>query len=132
MITHINNSSKRYWKHSLWLTVSLALVTLIVMQAFRLHQLTIPLMVSSIFSLVLSFSYSFFWRLIAIKYPDNLTAFYTASSGLRMLLALIVMLVYYLAAGRSLMFPFLVVFMTFYMAMLIYHAIFVSKVTNKI
>lgn len=132
MINHISNSSKRYWRHSLWLTVSLAFIALIAMQLFRLDQLAIPLVVSSMFSLVLSFSYSFFWRLVATKHPDSLTAFYTASSGLRMLLALIVMLVYYLIAGRSVMLPFLVVFMTFYMVMLIYHTIFFSKVTRKI
>lgn len=130
MINHINDSCKRYWKHSLWLIAGLALVTLIVVQAFGLYQLIVPMIVSCIFSLVVSFSYSFFWRLIATKYPDSLTAFYTASSGLRMLLALVTMFVYYLIAGRSVMLPFVAVFMVCYLVMLIYHTIFFSKVAS--
>ena len=131
MINDINNSSRRYWKNSLWLITGLTLLTLIVVQVFRLNQILVPLIVSCIFSLLISFSYSYFWRLIVTKHPDNLTAFYTASSGLRMLLALITMLVYYLVEGRSVVLPFVIVFMTFYFVMLIYHTIFFSKIASR-
>lgn len=131
MMTHVGNSSRRYCKNSLWLTVGLTFVALILIQVFRLDQLIVPLIVSSVFTLVVSFSYSFFWRLIATKHPDSLTAFYTASSGLRMLLALITMFAYYLIAGRSEMLSFIAVFVVFYMVMLIYHTVFFSKVVGR-
>lgn len=131
MITHVNNSSRRYCKNSLWLTVGLTFVTLMLIQVFRFDQLIVPLIVSCLFTLVTSFSYSFFWRLIATKHPDNLTAFYTASSGLRMLLALITMFAYYLVAGRSEMLSFIAVFIMFYIIMLIYHTVFFSKVAGR-
>jgi len=131
MTSHIYNSSKRYWRNSLWLTVGLTFITLIVIQVFQINRLIAPLVVSSVFTLAVSFSYSFFWRMIATKHPDSLTAFYSASSGLRMLLALITMLAYYLIKGRSEMLPFIAVFMVFYMVMLIYHTMFFSKVAGR-
>lgn len=132
MLTHIDSLSKRYWKHSLWLTAGLTFMTLIVIKLCQFDMLVSPMIVSCAFSLVISFFYSFFWRLVAIKHPDNLTTFYTVGSGLRLLLALITMLVYYLVAGRSKMLPFVAIFMAFYMVMLVYHTLFFSKVAKSI
>lgn len=130
MTMRINDISRRYWKYSLLLTVGLTFATLILIQVCGLYGLVIPLIVSSIFTLLTALLYSILWRQIATKYPDSLTAFYTASSGMRMLLALVTMFVYYLITGRSRMLPFVIIFMAFYIVMLIYHTIFISKEVN--
>lgn len=130
MTMRINDISRRYWKYSLLLTVGLTFATLILIQVCGLYGLVIPLIVSSIFTLLIALLYSILWRQIATKHPDSLTAFYTASSGMRMLLALVTMFVYYLITGRSEMLPFVIIFMAFYIVMLIYHTIFISKEVN--
>lgn len=130
MTTHINDISRRYWKYSLLLTVGLTFATLILIQVCGSYGLVMPLIVSSIFTLLIALLYSILWRHIATKHPDSLTAFYTASSGMRMLLALVTMFVYYLITGRSGMLPFVIIFMAFYIVMLVYHTIFISKKVN--
>lgn len=123
--------SKRYWKHSLWLVAALTIVAFLVIQIFKLGQLVVPVIVSSVFSLVTAFAYSIVWKIVAVKHPDSLTAFYTASSGFRFLLALVTMLVFYLIEGRGAMLGFVLVFMAAYLIMLVYHTICFSKITSN-
>ena len=48
-----------------------------------------------------------------------------------MLLALAVMLVYYLVCGSDTMLTFFLVFMAFYLVALAHHSIFFARVTNR-
>jgi hypothetical protein len=48
-----------------------------------------------------------------------------------LLLALAVMFVYYLVAGRSAMLVFFLVFMVFYVVSLAHHTIFFARVSNR-
>jgi len=125
----IEELSRKYWRNSLWLVTAVTLITLIVIQVLSLSYLVLPLVVSSLFSLVTAFSYSFAWRLVALKFPDSLTVFYSAGSGFRFLFALVTMFVYYLVEGRTAMLPFIIVFMITYLVMLVYHTVFFSKAT---
>lgn len=124
--------SRNYWRNSLWIVVAMALVALIVVQVYNLNYLILPVVVSSVFSLVTAFAYSFAWRLIALKHPDSLTAFYSAGSGFRFLLALVTIFAYYMAKGHTAMLPFMIVFMIAYLVMLAYHTMYFSKVTSTI
>lgn len=90
-----------------------------------------PLIVSAVFMLVVDMADVAVWRLIAKRAPSYLPTFYTSVSAFRMLLALAVMFVYYLIAGRGAMLIFFLTFMVFYLASLIHHAVFFAKVSNK-
>lgn len=72
------------------------------------------------------------WRRVAERSPESLPTFFTAVSGFRMLLALAVLFVYYLACGREAMLPFFVVFAVYYVAQLVHHSYFFSKVSNHL
>ena len=130
MANNIVKLSKSYMKQGLFLTIALALLTLLVMQVWHFDLLT-EIIVSVVFSLVVCWTIGLVWRWVARSHQESLPSFFTAVSGFRLLLALALMFVYYLVCGRSAMLPFFVVFMVFYFASLIHHSIFFAKVSNR-
>lgn len=130
MVNNVDKLSKSYMKQGLFLTVALALLTLLVMQVWQ-FDLLVEIIVSVVFSLVVCWTIGLVWRWVAKNHQESLPTFFTAVSGFRLLLALAVMFVYYLVCGRSAMLPFFLVFMVFYFASLIHHSIFFAKVSNR-
>lgn len=122
---------KRYLRQSVWLTAGLTLVGLLVMTVFRKDSLLAPIVVSAVFSVVIETADSVVWRKVANRNPEGLTSFYTAVSGFRMLLALATMLIYYIVVGSDGMLEFFLVFMSFYVVMLIHHATFFARISNR-
>lgn len=122
---------KRYLRQSVWLTAGLTLVGLLVMTVFRKDSLLAPIVVSAVFSVVIETVDSVVWRKVANRNPEGLTSFYTAVSGFRMLLALATMLIYYIVVGSDGMLEFFLVFMSFYVVMLIHHATFFARISNR-
>lgn len=122
---------KRYIRQSVWLTAGLTLVGLLVMTVFRKDSLLTPIVVSAVFSVVIETADSVVWRKVANRNPEGLTSFYTAVSGFRMLLALATMLIYYIVVGSDGMLEFFLVFMSFYVVMLIHHATFFARISNR-
>lgn len=122
---------KRYLRQSVWLTAGLTLVGLLVMTVFRKDSLLAPIVVSAVFSVVIETADSAVWRKVANRNPEGLTSFYTAVSGFRMLLALATMLIYYIVVGSDGMLEFFLVFMSFYVVMLIHHATFFARISNR-
>lgn len=122
---------KRYLRQSVWLTAGLTLVGLLVMTVFRKDSLLAPIVVSAVFSVVIETADSVVWRKVANSNPEGLTSFYTAVSGFRMLLALATMLIYYIVVGSDGMLEFFLVFMSFYAVMLIHHATFFARISNR-
>ena len=104
---------------------------LLVMNVLRLDAMLTPLVVSAVFSMVTDTADAMIWRRVAERNPEGLTTFYTAVSGFRMLLALGVMMVCYLVVGRDAMTVFFLVFMSFYVMLLVHHAVFFGKVSNR-
>ena len=131
MTMNINQLSKRYMRQQLFLTAAIFLVTLLVMRVWFLDGLLVPAIVSAGFTLLLGCVIGIVWRRIAMQAPDNLPTFFTAVSGFRLLLALLVMFIYYLVYGRDSMLFFFMVFMVFYFASLAHHSIFFAKVSNQ-
>ena len=123
--------SKRYIRQNLLLAVALFLITLLVMRIWFVDTLLTPAIVSVSFMLLLGCVIGLVWRRIAMRAPENLPTFFTAVSGFRLLLALAVMLVYYLAVGRDTMLQFFLVFMVFYFTSLIHHSVFFARVSNR-
>ena len=124
--------SKRYARQSILLTTGLALLGLLVANVYQTSGIIIPLVVSSLFVLVTEVASAFLWRWVAVKHSDMLPSFFTGVSGFRFLLALIVLGVWYFVADRASMLTFFVVFLVFYMASLIHHSIFFSRVSNRL
>ena len=123
--------SKGYLKGQLMAVVATALVGLLVMRVWFLDQMLTPIVVSVVFSVMLSVVTAFVWKRVATRSPENLPTFYTAVSGTRLLLALGVMFAYYLVRGRDAMLVFFLVFMAFYVVMLIHHSVFFARVSNR-
>ena len=70
------------------------------------------------------------WR-VRYEAPEELSTFYTAVSGFRMLLALGLLFVYYITLSDKFgMKNFVVVFLAYYFVMLGMHSIFFSYVSN--
>ena len=131
MTADISQLSKCYLRQELYLAVGLFLITLLVMQVWFLDGLLTPAIVSLVFTLVVSGVIGLVWRRLATNAPESLPTFFTAVSGFRLLLALAVMFVYYLIAGRGAMLPFFLVFMAFYIVSLAHHSIFFARVSNR-
>ena len=123
--------SRRYLRQSVWLTAGMSIAGLLVMNVLRLDAMLTPLVVSAVFSMVTDTADAMIWRRVAERNPEGLTTFYTAVSGFRMLLALGVMMVCYLVVGRDAMTVFFLVFMSFYVMLLVHHAVFFGKVSNR-
>jgi hypothetical protein len=128
---NINQLSKRYMRQQLYLTAALFLISLLVMRVWFLDGLLVPAIISSAFTLVIATVIGLVWRRIATQAPDSLPTFFTAVSGFRLLLALLVMFIYYLVYGRDNMLIFFLVFMVFYFASLTHHSVFFAKVSNR-
>ena len=125
----IRKMSLNYIRQGLYVSAALFMLTLLVMQVWFLDLLA-PAIVSVAFTLVVCITIGLVWRYIAKNSPDNLPTFFTAVSGFRLLLALVVMFVYYLL-NKETMLSFFIVFMVFYVASLAHHSFFFARVSNK-
>ena len=127
----INKLSISYLRQELYLAIGLFLIALLVMRVWFLDDLLTPTIIATVFTLVVSAAIGMIWRRIAKSSPESLPTFFTAVSGVRMLLALAVMFIYYLVFGRSAMLLFIVVFLVFYFVSLAHHSIFFARVSNR-
>lgn len=119
--------AKNYIAQSLMLCVILVAVGIVVERMTGLNDLFTPFIVSTIYSLVFDVAEITVWTRVAKKSAEALTTFFMAVSGARFLLALAVMLVYYLVAGRAAMPQFLAVFLAYYVVMLAHHVAFFAN-----
>ena len=130
MTLNVNQLSWSYIRQGLLLTVVLTAVALIVMRVWALDLLS-PVVVSAAFVLVVTLTIGLVWRRVALRAPESLPTFFTAVSAFRLLLALAVMLVYYLVDSTDSMLRFFLVFMAFYVCSLVHHSIFFARVSNR-
>ncbi|MBQ8990939.1 MAG: hypothetical protein IJ084_02880 [Prevotella sp.] len=128
---NFNQLSKSYMRQQLYLTAALFLISLLVMRVWFIDGMLVPAIISAAFTLVIAKVIGIVWRRIATQAPDSLPTFFTAVSGFRLLLALLVMFIYYLVYGRDNMLIFFLVFMVFYFASLTHHSVFFAKVSNR-
>ncbi len=122
----------RYVWQGVFIYAAMVAVVLTIMYVWGLEELLTPLIVSAVFSLVVDTADAIIWRKVAKSSPDSLPSFHTAVSGFRMLLALAVMLVYYLVAGSDVMLPFFLVFFAFYVALMAHHAWFFTRLSKRL
>ena len=91
-----------------------------------------PSLVGFTFTLLFYVIDGWVWYWVASRHKDFLSSFFTGTSGLRFLLSLAVLGIYYLVAGKAGMITFLLVFVAYYMVTLAHHAIFFSRVSNRL
>lgn len=126
---------KRYWKY-LRQGVSLcaALFFLLLLVALQYPSLVLPLAVSAAYALVVEVADAIAWRKVAAGSPDSMPTFFMAVSGLRFMVALVVMFVYFLLAGKTGkadMGIFILIFALFYVAVLLHHTLFFARRRKK-
>lgn len=130
-----DNIDKRYWKY-LRQGVSLcaALFFLLLLVASQYPSLVLPLAVSAVYALVVEVADAVAWRKVAAGSPDSMPTFFMAVSGLRFMVALVVMFVYFLLAGKTGkadMGTFILIFALFYVAVLLHHTLFFARRRKK-
>jgi len=130
-MTDVNQTAKRYVGIGLMLVIVLWVVSLTVSVLRPDWQLTAPICVSVVFSVVMLMAFAVLWKWVSQKHHDQITTFYTATSGFRMLAAIFTMLGCYLVAGREAMTPYVVVFMIYYFVMVGFHAAYFSRVAKR-
>ena len=119
-----------YIRQGLMVTVALALLALLAMRVWFLDLLT-PVIISVVYSLTVCVAIALIWQRVAQRSPESLPSFFMAVSGFRLLLALAVMLVYYLVDNQDSMLQFFMVFIVFYFGLLIHHSVFFARVNNR-
>ena len=131
MSKDINQLCVRYIAWSLCLVIVLSALACFVARVFEINEMTGPIIVSILFSVVVECSDVLIWRKVAKTSPNSLTTFYSAVSGFRMLLALATMMVCYFVVGRGAVMPYVITLLVYYSVLLAHHAIFFSRLANS-
>lgn len=129
--TEIAKLSRRYVVQTILAVVVLSLAVLSLQMFAHVDGLVPPLVVSAVFTLVIEFTDIFIWKKIAETNEEALHTFFSAVSGLRMLLALFTLTGCCIAVGRDAMLEYCMVFLVFYFYMIIHHSVFFSHVNNS-
>lgn len=88
--------------------------------------------IAFIFQLVLIVAYGLTWDKVAKSSPKSLTVLYMSASGLRILLAAILLLIYmFINRGKGSLTMFSIIFAVYYLIILIYDTTFFVSVEKK-
>lgn len=88
--------------------------------------------ISFIFQFVLIVAYGLTWDKVAKSSPKNLAVLYMSASGLRILLAAILLLIYmFINRGKESLTLFSIIFAVYYLIILIYDTTFFVSVEKK-
>ncbi len=132
----IKQVGRRYKQISLWLTAAMALAILFACRVPTLCddlvvQVTKPLAVSAIYSLIASTAYGETWTSVAKSSPSNLAKFYLAASALKMMLGIVVFLIYVVVCDKTNILGFTAIFALFYVVLLVFDCIYFARVEKK-
>lgn len=133
----IKQVSIKYKQISLWLTAGVALAILFACRVSAacdeiLPQVVNPLAVSAIFSIVCSTAYGEAWKSTAKSSPVNLTKFYLAASGIKMMAAAMVFIIYVVICDKQNILGFTAIFALFYILFLAFDCIYFARTEKKI
>lgn len=121
-------SVKGYVKWTLILVAILTLCVLAYMGITSDVNVITPMVTSIIYSLVVSGLYIYIWKLVARYSPDSLMQLYLGGTGLRLITAMFVLLVYcYLVKDKPLRMTFALVFCFYYIVMLVFDTLYFVK-----
>ena len=129
---NIDGIKARYIKWGLWLTATLFVVGMVY---DRLSGIFVQwdLIISTIYTLVALFAYGASWKRVAKSSPDTLVKFYMASSALRMMSALLLVVVYsFVVRQFDVILRFFAYFLVFYIVMLVYNVLYFTRLEKTI
>jgi hypothetical protein len=126
----INKQCKKYILQTIFIFAVMNSIVIIVQKMWGLDLLA-EMIVSSSFLLVTGVVIALIWRWVASNHKESLPTFFTAVSGFRLLLALGVMFVWYLADKNDTMLQFFMVFMAYYVVSLVHHSFFFARLSNR-
>lgn len=132
----IKQASIKYKQISLWLIAGLALAILFACRVSKacdeiLPHVVNPLVVSCLFSLVCSTAYGEAWKATAKSSPTNLAKFYMTASGLKLMAASVVVLIYVAVCDKQEVLGFAVIFALFYIIFLWFDCIYFARVEKR-
>ena len=123
---------KKYMSMGMAILLITGIVTTIVDSFITDAQLVTANIISFVFQLILIAAYGMAWERVAKSSPKNLPVLYMSATGLRLLLAALVLLVYMFTHRTSgSLLAFSVVFVVYYIIILIYDTIFFVSVEKK-
>lgn len=122
----------RYCKYSLWVVAALTLLTLGAVRIAGIAGLIAPVVICVAYTLATSLLYGLAWRKTATAAPSTLTKFYLAASLLRMVLAVLVLVSYFLLVReREAVIHFAMCFLLYYFSMLVLEGLYFAGVERK-
>ena len=129
----IGKTASRYIRHAVWLLCALSLAVLLAMRLRSDLLLLDGLVWSAMFNLVCCLVYGHAWKAVARRSPQALPKFFLAFSALRLMAAAAVVLVMCVVMRDDItrLKWSAVLFMAFYLATLLYDAVFFAKVSKK-
>ena len=92
----------------------------------------LPLMVSTLFVMMIDIASALIWCWVAKSHVDMLPSFFTGVSTIRFLGALAVLFIWFIISTRESLLQFFIIFFVFYMISLLHHSIFFSRVSNRL
>lgn len=123
-----------YIRQSVCLIVGLTLLFLLYVRVWgNADNMVIPIAISAVFQLVSCIAYGMVWKTVSASSPGSLPTLYMAASGFRMLAGAVIVLAYCLAVEvRSAIVFFVITFLAYYFAILIYDTWYFVKVEKRI
>ena len=129
----MNKTVYIYNKVSLWIVCGLTLLGLVFMQVSGRMSLLNALIISAVFQLACSFAFGQAWRVMADRSPEQLPKLYLAGTAFRLMAAAVVLLVCCVIFRHDIetIKWFAAIFIVFYLAMLVFDAVFFAKVSKN-
>lgn len=96
------------------------------------EQMTVPVCISAVFQLVACIIYAFVWKWVRSKSPNSLPTLYMAASAFRMFAAIVTVMVFcFMNASQNSILSFVVIFLIYYFAVLIFDTWYFIKIEKK-
>ena len=124
----IRKSVRKYLFVSFSLIAVLTLCVLGYMFVFSNTNVVTPMLTSIVYNLVICSLYIYIWKMVAKYSPDSILQLYLGSTGLRLITAMFVLLIYcYLVTDKPLRMNFALVFCFYYIVMLVFDTLYFVK-----
>lgn len=132
----ILDTAKRYRKYTLWMVCALALAGLLAIRVMQLSGVVTALVVAAAYSLAANIIYGRCWQRTALRKADKLGTFYLVASVARLFSALLIILIGVVVlkqthTARPAILSYVVVFVVFYLAALIFDSFYFARIERK-
>lgn len=128
----VTGAYRRYCKYSLWTVAAVALLVLGAVRVLGITGMATPVVICVAYTMAMNLLYGLAWKRTATSAPSTLTKFYLVASLLRMVVAVLVLVCYFLVVReRVAVIHFTLCFLLFYIAMLVLDGCYFASVERK-